>query len=133
MPTATVNLFNAGPQSLGMQINGGTSVAIAATGANVNWLPQQPTTNQPTFTGGNPSPNAFGYGTNQLIVTVGTSPSSQLVSIPIDKSMNIVSLQVYMWWGTSDSVSWVAMNAGVMFQQGTVSSAKAVQAALAAV
>ena len=116
MPTA-VNVFNASSHSLSLMINAGDPVKIAATGATQNWLPQQPTANAPTFTGGNPAPNAFGYATvedpNMILVKVADFPGHQTIKLPIPKSPHITALEIYLIGGDAANVNWYALNAGV--------------------
>lgn len=128
MASVPVNLFNAGPQGVSIMLNAGAPFTIAATGPNLNWAPQQPTTG-PTFSGNNPGPNIFGFGDNQVFVTVGQSAHAQVFTVTVPNSLNITALEVYMWWGTSSTVNWVAMNGGVMFAQGNSVSLAALQGA----
>jgi hypothetical protein len=116
---APINLFNAQVNALTVTVNGGVQISIAATGPSLNWTAQQPTTNIPTFTGGNPAQNAFGYGKNKLSVTVANFPDTQELDVYIDPSVNLTALEIYMWWGTAQTVHWVALNAGVQIGMGT--------------
>lgn len=115
-----VTIFNANQQSVQVQVNGGAQFTIAGTGSSQNWQPQQPNPNPLSFANGYPAPNVFGVlAPNQVILFAGGSPISQPLSISIPQSQPINSLQLYLFFGSYTSLSWVLLNSGMPIAQGT--------------
>ena len=124
-----VTIFNANQASVGVQVNGAAQFTVAGTGSSQNWNPQQPNPNPLSYVNGYPAPNVFGVlAPNQVILFSGGAPISQPLSISIPQSQPVNSLQLYFFFGTTTSVSWVLLNSGVPIAQGTQLTSAALSA-----
>ncbi|OLE54215.1 MAG: hypothetical protein AUG51_09270 [Acidobacteria bacterium 13_1_20CM_3_53_8] len=125
-----VTIFNANQASVQVQVNGGTQFTIAGTGPSQNWQPQQPNPNPLSFNNGYPAANVFGtLAPNQVVLYSGGSPISQPLSISIPQTQVVNSLQLYFFFGTTTTVSWVMLNSGQPIAWGTNLSTTALKSA----
>ena len=115
-----VTLFNAQSEQLQVSINGGQQIIIPGTGPSLNWNPQQPSANFPSFAYGTPQPNVFGTdGPNQVQVSIQGSNNSYQFSFNIPPSPPVSSLQLYFFWGSNSTVTWIMLNSGIPIAQGS--------------
>ena len=115
-----VTLFNAQSEQLQVSVNGGTQIVIPGTGPSLNWNPQQPSANFPSFAYGSPQKNVFGTDApNQIQVSIQGSSNSYLYWINIPPGLPVSSLQLYFFWGSNSTVSWIMLNNGIPIAQGS--------------
>jgi hypothetical protein len=119
-----VNIFNANNQPININVNNGTSIIQVAAAAGPNWTPAVPTTN-PTFNPGPATPGNLGIGANSVQITPQGSTSTFVAPINLSGSVNWNSLQIYIFFQSFSSCSWITLNAGQQVGQGTVTSDQA--------
>jgi hypothetical protein len=111
--SAPVTVFNANTQPVSISVNTGAPIAINGTGPNQNWVPQQPSPNPLTYSNGYPAANVFGsLAPNQVTVIVNGVPISQPLQIPIPQTGPVFSLQLYIFFNTTSTVSWTMLSGG---------------------
>ena len=115
-----VTLFNAQSEQLQVSINSGPQIVIPGTGPSLNWNPQQPSANFPSFAYGPPKANIFGTdGSNQIQVSIQGSTNSYQYWVSIPPNLPVSSLQLYFFWGSSSTVTWILLNSGIPIAQGS--------------
>jgi hypothetical protein len=123
-----VTVFNPSTSPLQISVNDGAPFSIAGTSPNQDWVPQQPNPNPLSYTDGDPAPDVFGPGGNQVQVLADGVPISWQLRINIPKSAQVISLQLYIFFSDRASVSWTLLNNGQYIASGTgVSAASSVQ------
>jgi hypothetical protein len=118
-----VTIFNANEDAIFVDVNNGGAIYLPGSGANFNWVPQQPNPNPFSFTTGNPGPNVFGMlAPNQVLLIYGRGPIWPALQINIPQTDTITSLQLYIFFQVPTMASWILLNAGAPIAWGTVSS-----------
>jgi hypothetical protein len=108
-----VAVFNANTNPVQISVNTGAPISISGTGPNQNWVPQQPSPNPLTYSNGYPAANVFGsLAPNQVTVIVNGVPISQPLQISIPQTGPLFSLQLYIFFGTTSTVSWIMLSGG---------------------
>ena len=108
-----VTVFNANTNPVAISVNTGAPVTINGTGPNQNWVPQQPSPNPLSYSNGYPAANVFGsLAPNQVTVIVNGVPISQPLQISIPQSGPVFSLQLYIFFSTTSTVSWTMLSGG---------------------
>lgn len=104
-----VSIFNANPSSVNVVVNNGSQFTVdGAVGTNLS-----PSLNSSSVSYAiNPSANTLGVGTNFVNITpVGTNQPIQF-TINISSSIQISSLQLYIFWASQTTAGWVLLNGG---------------------
>lgn len=117
----SVQVFNASALPLTITVNQGTSFSVAATGASNNWAPSTPTSGGPTWTAGFPSHNVLGQGADNTIsasVTGTVIGSALTFRLP---DTQFTSIQLYIFFATMSSATWMVLVDGSVVKQQTVS------------
>jgi hypothetical protein len=109
--TPSVTLFNANMLGVTVQVNNGPQIPIAAANTTT-WAPSSPTSGAPTWSNTTPAPNVFAPGNNSLIVTPTGYTTPFVTTINLPYSVQWSSLQVYFFFNSYQSASWIALNAG---------------------
>ena len=120
----TVNIFNANNLPINLNVNNASSTVQIAAAAGPNWTPAVPTTN-PTFNPGPPTSGNLGIGVNNVQITPQGSTSPFVAPINLPGSVNWSSIQIYIFFQSYTSCSWIVLNAGQQIAQGTVASEQA--------
>jgi hypothetical protein len=109
-----VYVFNTGPVDLTLRVNVGNLIRVP--GANdTTWVPGAPEkANLPDFTGGaSHNPGQFFVGSNSVNISLDSSGSTCTVPIVIPPSVGARNeLQLYMFWKSTESVSWNLLEDG---------------------
>jgi hypothetical protein len=124
MAAATVNIFNANNLPINLNINNGSSMTQIAAAAGPNWTPAVPTTN-PSFNQGPPTPGNLGIGINNVQITPQGSTSPFVAPVNLPSNVNWSSIQIYIFFMSYSSCSWIVLNAGQVITQATVQSEQA--------
>ena len=128
--SAPVAIFNANSQPVQVQVNAGTLVSILGTGPTQLWAPQQAGTSPWTYSNGFPAKDVFGsMGQNQVNVLVNGVVIGQSVPITIPQSGPVFSLQLYIFFNTTSTVSWTLLSSGQPVGSGTALTASALMLA----
>jgi hypothetical protein len=107
----TVNMFNANPLSINVNVNNSPTTFQIPAAAGPSWLPGVPAAN-PTFTPGSPAVGVLGIGTNYVILTPQSAPSFFIAHIVLPPTVNWFSIQIYVFFQSYDTCSWLVLNAG---------------------
>ncbi len=118
-PVVPVSIFNANTTSVNVTVNNGTQFTVDGAKAP---------TFSPAFNNSacsfatNPSGNTFGVtGTNFVDITpVGSNQPIQF-QINISSSIQVTSLQLYMFWASQTTAGWVLLNNGQIIAMDTLS------------
>jgi hypothetical protein len=115
MALPLVYLFNASSNLIYIYTNGAApNQAISAPGTSPTllWVPQSPAT-QPTFTN-TPQAGTFGWGNNTVTVQVagGTISQAFTISIPQNTQLPMFSVEIYLFYQSVNSVSWMVLGDG---------------------
>jgi hypothetical protein len=120
----SVAIFNASSQTITVTVNNGAQVTVNGTGAAQSWQPQtQASGAGPTYSPSYPQPGVVGnHGTNQVTayvngVPVGGGPFS--FSLPTNYPVG--SVQLYLFFQTVQSASWLVLTDGKVCRQQTMS------------
>lgn len=121
-----VSIFNASSESITVTVNQGSQVPVPGTGGAQNWQPQtQASGSGPGYSSGNAAPNVIGnLGTNTVQAFVNGSPIGGgpfVFSLP--SNYPVGSVQLYVFFATVQSVSWLILTDGMVCAQQTVLSA----------
>jgi hypothetical protein len=117
-----VSVFNANTLPVNVIVNNGTQFTIGGA-AGPSFTPVLPTSGGPTYDNNPPAPNKLGPGTNSFSATPQGSIVPVVFALPIPTNQQIISLQVYVFWQGSNSVSWVLLNNGQLIAQNTATAA----------
>jgi hypothetical protein len=129
MPSVPVTVFNANTNQVSISVNTGAPIAINGTGPNANWVPQQPSPNPLSYSNGYPAANVFGsLAPNQVSVIVDGVPISQPLQISIPQSGPVFSLQLYIFFNTTSTVSWTMLSGGQPVASGMALTNSALEA-----
>ncbi len=118
-----VQVFNASSLAISVTVNQGTPFAVAATGASSNWAPSVPTSGGPTWTPGYPSPNVLGQNAPN---TISASVNGTVIGSPLTftlPSSQFTSVQLYIFFATMSSVTWMVLVDGSIVTQQTLAAA----------
>lgn len=120
---ATVQVFNASSQNVTVMVNQGAQFGINGTGPSLQWVPQTPTSGGPTYTPGNAAPNVIGNASsNTVLAFVNGSPIGGgpfVFSLPT--SYPVGSVQLYLFFASVQSATWLVLTDGMIVAQQTVS------------
>ncbi len=95
-----VTLFNAQSEQVQVTINSGPQIVIPGTGPSLNWNPQQPSANFPSFAYGPPQANVFGTdGSNQIQVSIQGSNNSYRYWVSIPPSLPVLFTAIVFFLG----------------------------------
>ena len=108
--TPTVTIFNANILDVVVQVNNGVQFSVSAANATT-WAPSSPSSGAPTWNNVAVAPNVFAPGDNYLTITPAGVPQGFNTVVSLPKTMWI-SLQLYIFFDTYSSVSWIALNNG---------------------
>ena len=111
MALSTVSVLNANTLSVVVAVNNGTSFTIPGTSAAIAFFPQQPVT-APSFSISGPSPGVFGPGTNSVSITPSNATQPMVFSVPIPTTIQLTSLQLYIYWNSNESAGYALLNGG---------------------
>lgn len=117
----TVNMFNSNNLPINVNVNNAKSTFQIDAASGPNWTPQTPATN-PTFNPGPPTPGNLGIGTNNVLLTPQGSTSSFNAQVQIPAAVNWQSIQIYVFFQSYTSTSWIVLNSGQLISQGTTLS-----------
>jgi len=124
-PMATpISIFNPNNLPIDIIVNNGSSQLQVLAAAGPNWTPPTPTTN-PTFNYGPPAPGNLGIGSNLIQIMPQGSTSPFVIAINLPGTVNWSSIQIYIFFQTYSSCSWIVLNAGQQISQGTAVSEQA--------
>ena len=116
-----VNIFNANSLSINVNVNNASRGIEIAAAAGPNWTPAVPATG-PTFIPGPPTPGSLGIGVNNVVITPWGMPSMFVAPIYLPDTVNWSSIQIYIFFQSYSSCSWIVLNAGQQISQGVVTS-----------
>ncbi|MGY9045682.1 hypothetical protein P775_00960 [Puniceibacterium antarcticum] len=114
-----VYIFNAAPISLYMTVNNGPKRFTVAECDSTSWAPGVPAAaDLPVFTGSaSGAPGEFKVGVNSVEITPTSGGGQSSVSITIPTSVNPRDeLQIYIFWASTTSVSWMLLSDGAPIQ-----------------
>lgn len=120
----SVTIFNASSLNLLATANQGPRFSLPATGPQFKWAPYPAPSGAPSYQPGFPQPNVIGNtGVNTMQayvdgVPIGAAPFQ--FSIP--ERTPVGSLQVYFFFATVHSVSWIALIDGKPFAEQVVTT-----------
>jgi hypothetical protein len=117
----TVNMFNADVLPINVNVNNGPLTFPITAAAAPSWLPGVPAIN-PGFNPGPPIPGFFGVGTNRVVLTPQGAPSPFIAPIELPGTVNWSSIQIYVFFQSYDSCSWLVLNAGAQVSQASTFS-----------
>ena len=117
----TVNMFNSNYLPVNVNVNNAPATFAITAAAPPNWTPGVPATN-PTCNPGPPTPGNFGIGMNNVVLTPQGSTSPFVAHISLDPAVQWMSIQIYIFFQSFNSCSFVVLNNGQMISQGTALS-----------
>ena len=117
----TINMFNANILPINVNVNNGSTMFQIAAAVPPLWFPGVPATN-PGFNPGPPTPGLFGIGTNRVQLTPQAAPSPFIAQIELPSTVNWISIQIYVFFQSYDSCSWLVLNAGAQVSQASTFS-----------
>jgi len=106
-----VNMFNAAMLAINVNVNNSPTTFQIPAAATPSWLPGVPATN-PTFTPGPPAVGVLGIGTNSVVLTPVDWTSPFIANIVLSGSVVWSAIQIYVFFQSYDSCSWLVLNAG---------------------
>jgi hypothetical protein len=112
----TVNMFNANVLSVNVNVNNSLSTFQIDAAAGPSWLPGVPNTN-PAFNPGPPVPGKLGIGTNHVQLTPQGAVSPFVAQIDLAATVNWFSIQIYIFFQSYDTCSWLVLNNGAQVLQ----------------
>lgn len=118
----SVQVFNASALGISVVVNQGTLFTVAATSSSASWVPSTPTSGGPTWTPGYPSPNVLGQNAPN---TISASVSGTTLGSPLTFSLpnsQFTSVQLYVFFATMSSATWMVLVDGSVVAQQTVSA-----------
>jgi hypothetical protein len=111
-----VFIFNAAPTACFMIVNNGSNrFTVPSCDADTTWAPGVPATaDMPDFTGADAgNPGEFKVGPNSVNITPVSGGGSFTTTIQIPTTINPRStLQLYIFWETTGTVSWTLLSDG---------------------
>lgn len=111
----SVYIFNAAPAGVYMTVNNGPNRFVVTECDKTTWAPgSPPAADLPNFTGAATAPaGEFKVGVNSVDLAPVLGGSAQPTTITIPNSVNPRStLQLYLFWETTASVSWMLLADG---------------------
>lgn len=115
---ASVDIFNACPEPVTLEINAGEPLTVPATGDTSNWAPQRP--KKPVaWTERDQTVGGFHYGSNKIrMYREGQSRvHAQEPAIEIETTGEQVnSLQLYLFWHSGTDLAWLFLRDGKPIQ-----------------
>lgn len=120
---ATVQIFNSSSQTVTITVNQGAQFTVNGTGPSASWVPQSPTSGGPTYTAGNAAPNVIGgQSSNSVQAFVnGTTIGGGPFSFTLPTTYPYGSVQLYLFFATVQSATWLVLTDGMIVAQQTVS------------
>jgi hypothetical protein len=116
-----VNMFNANVLAINVNVNNAPTTFQIAAAAAPTWSPGVPATN-PLFNPGPKTPGILGIGTNNVILTPVQATDPFIAKILLSSSVNWFSIQIYVFFQSYDTCSWLVLNAGWQVSQGSTLS-----------
>jgi len=117
----TVNMFNSNNLPINVNVNNGSSTFQIDAATGPNWTPATPATN-PTFNPGPATAGNLGIGPNNVLLTPKGSTSTFNAVINLSGQVNWQSIQIYIFFQSYTSCSWIVLNSGQVVAQGVVLS-----------
>ena len=113
-PTVPVVFFNANTLAVSVQVNGALAAfSINGTTSSISWRPQSPFTNPVTFSpSGPPSANVLVPGSNAFAVTPKGVTKPYTFSLTLSPSFQWTSIEIYVFFNSYETVSWIVLNSG---------------------
>jgi len=108
----TVNMFNADLLAVNVNVNNSANTFQIPPAAAPSWMPGVPATN-PTFNPAPPTAGILGIGTNSVVLTPVQAPSPFIAKIVLSNSVMWLSIQIYVFFQSNDSCSWLVLNSGM--------------------
>jgi hypothetical protein len=108
----SVMLFNASSLVIAISVNQGPQIAVPPTGASLDWAPQnQDPDLGPEYAPGFPAPNVIGNaGVNVLAAKIAGVPVGGMpFQFAIPAGQPVGSVQIYVFFATVQSCSWLAV------------------------
>jgi hypothetical protein len=113
-----VSVFNMNVDAVNVNINNAPqSFSISGATPATGYYPNQPTVN-PTF-GSQPAANVLGPGLNSLALTPEESTTPMILSANIPTTVQIASLQLYLFWDSATTIGYVLLNNGQVLISGS--------------
>lgn len=117
----TVNMFNADVLDINVNVNNSPNTFQIPAAAVPGWMPGVPAMN-PTFNPAPPSVGVLGIGTNNVVLTPVNAPSPFIAEIVLSNSVLWFSIQIYVFFLTYETCSWLVLNSGMQVSLGSTYS-----------
>lgn len=111
-----VRIFSADDLPINVNVNNGPTTLQVAAAAGPDWTPQTPSQN-PAFHPGPATPGTLGIGINNVLLTPQSSTDYFITQIPLPKAVNWFSIQIYVFFRSDTSCSWLVLNNGQTISQ----------------
>ncbi len=122
--SVSVAIFNASTQAISVSVNLGPQIPLGQSGPDVDWAPAPQTPGLPTYQPGNPAPNVLGnLGANIMQAYLGNVPiGGTPFQFSIPSGTTIGSIQIYLFFETVQTASWLALEDGKPFAERVITS-----------
>ncbi|MFZ1218243.1 MAG: hypothetical protein WAO00_03070 [Chthoniobacterales bacterium] len=117
----TVNMFNADVLAINVNVNNSPNTFQIPAAATPSWMPGVPATN-PAFNPAPPIAGILGIGTNCVVLTPVDAPSPFIAKIVLSNSVMWFSIQIYVFFLTYETCSWLVLNSGMQVSLGSTYS-----------
>ena len=107
-----VNVYNANTLSMMIGVNAPPSVWIGGTNAGLGWRPQVMLNTFTLNPSAAASPGVLAIGANTLALTPQGSPVPNQTQLSLPGSIQWSSVQLYIYFATTDTASWIILNQG---------------------
>jgi hypothetical protein len=112
----TVNIFNANTLSINVNVNNSAHTFQVPAANPLTWMPGVPAKN-PLFTPGPPIAGYIGIGTNAVVLTPEGATSPFVAHITLSEVVNWSAIQIYVFFKSYTTCSWMVLNAGEEISQ----------------
>lgn len=119
-----VSIFNASALAAAIQVNQAPQpVRIGGTNGAIGWTPQRALGNQVGLDpSGAPGPNVLAIGPNNVVIAPQGSVAPSSFTLVIPGKMQWTALQLYIFFDTMQTVSWMVLNNGSYVTSGYVTA-----------
>jgi hypothetical protein len=108
-----VTLFNANPLSVTIGINSPAKpLWLGGTNASLEWEPQVLANTVQLNPSGSAAPNVLAIGNNSAVITPYGALTPFQITLNVSGAQQWMSVQIYLFFDTTKSVSWILLNAG---------------------
>jgi hypothetical protein len=108
-PTVPVTLFNADTSSINVVVNNGSTIVVLGA-ASPTYAPGSNSTGVTFQT--LPATGVLSVGSNYVNMTPSGAQQPVVFTINIPANIQIISLQLYMFWESATTAAWVLLNNG---------------------